>query len=89
MFRRLLTCLALLTGLAATGAPVHAEILEAVGERIEAGATHLPGSGDAAIEATARLKPGCVRAAASVSQPSAIVEVSAPCVRIRIDRAYE
>lgn len=35
MLRRLLACLALLTGLAAVGAPAHATIVEVVGAQVE------------------------------------------------------
>ena len=89
MLRRLLACLALLTGLAAAGAPAQAEVAAALASRIEASSvsetvsrTATPAAGSVLPRAT---KPG------KAALPKAIFRrlFRTPSVYLSSDRARE
>lgn len=89
MLRRLLACLALLTGLAAAGAPAQAELVTALATRMEVGAAAQPGPGSVAIaqfrELPRRVEPAIVGAPVQALKRRA----PAPAVFIGSDRARE
>lgn len=89
MLRRLLACLALLTGLAAAGAPAQAEVAAAMTARFEAGAS-------ASVTADRQSKPA--RAFRGLPLDFRVIKWDvekasevrpAPAVRIGSDRARE
>ncbi len=90
MFRKLLACLALLTGLAAAGAPAQAELAGALASRIEASATLAkPASG---IAAAVSGQPRTSRSSSAMADnPAPRVDCSPqrPGVRLGCDRARE
>ena len=90
MFRKLLACLALLTGLAAAGAPAQAEMAGALASHLEASATLAkPASG---IAAAASGQPGTNRCGAAVAEspaPRVACSPQRPGVRLGCDRARE
>lgn len=88
MLRKLLACLALLTGLVATGAPAQAEVAAALSSRVVATARAEACSSQAAIVIAQALP---VRSSAIVA-PDHLVSpdrAQAPSVYYGIDRARE
>lgn len=90
MLRRLLACLALLTGLTAAGAPVHAQVIAEVAAQADAGL--------AETAARTRVPPLVARGVASIAIPAFEPAVRSydqvdvclsPPVRTGIDRARE
>lgn len=88
MLRKLLACLALLTGLTAAGAPAQAEVAIAMASRVEASATREAGS--QLVSAAAIVLPRKAEPAIAAA-PSTIVDRPAhqPAVRLGSDRARE
>ncbi len=89
MIRKLLACLAFLTGLAAAGVPAQAEMAVALASRSEASATVDTVSIGAVAVATCAFPRG-----SKAAVPVARVAISAhpalsPAVRLRSDRARE
>lgn len=89
MLRRLLACLALLTGLAAAGTPAQAHMVEALASRMEASQ-----AGHSAVRT--RVQPATVLPTArpliergARPAPPALFSQPAPRVRTGIDRARE
>ena len=89
MLRRLLACLALLTGLTAAGAPAQAEVAHAMAAHIEASATGATTARSQAAVAIARRPVGHIYAASSVVRPLADQPRTARAVLLRSDRARE
>jgi hypothetical protein len=89
MLKRLLACLALLTGLAAAGAPAHAVAYDAASGVERAADTENPCQGEVSIG----LRTACqVLVAPRVTGPgqtAAVLSVVIPTVQMGIDRAYE
>ena len=87
MLRKLLTCLALLTGLAAAGAPAQAEVVSALASRMEASATGHTVSRSASVVVVA-LRP-CTPGAVIEMIVAPLIEcvVHAAGVLVGIDRA--
>lgn len=89
MLRRLLACLALLTGLSAAGAPVQAHMAEAEVAHIEAGLTIAP-SEPAKLAKAAHVSEAAECANVPACWPAALASTSfARSVQLRIDRARE
>ncbi|NTZ42092.1 hypothetical protein G7A66_03075 [Altererythrobacter sp. SALINAS58] len=89
MIRRILTLLALMTGLAATAAPAGASVAEALAGRIEAGEQ---GQGvEAAVLMQARLTVASSGSElpASIERPLAISFGTKAPVLLPVDRAHE
>lgn len=89
MLRRLLTCLALLTGLAAAGAPAQAEVANALAAHVEASASGVSAARSQVAVAIARPANGLSYAVASLVLPLAEQPAAAPAVRLGSDRARE
>lgn len=89
MLRRLLACLALLTGLAAAGAPAQAEVVSAVASRIEASAEGATAVRRTAELAVARPLPSRAFAEASTARPMLESPPAIPTVQLGSDRARE
>ena len=87
MLRRLLTCLALLTGLAAAGAPAQAEVVAALASRMEASAAGEAVSHRSSVVIVAPLPstPEAVDDMAVAPLSDRVVHV--PAVLVEIDRA--
>ncbi len=90
MFRRLLTCLALITGLAAAGAPANAAVLDALSEQVSASSAPCQQSNQSQCEcvvqpATSPSKGDPIKVC-KVRKP---VVVYIPTVYFGADRAYE
>lgn len=90
MLRRLLTCLALITGLAATGTPASAAAMQAVEGQVQSAFnTQSPGNGQLCekraapdrIRARNARTPGC--------RPARTITVILPVVYLRADRSLE
>ncbi|MEH6685408.1 MAG: hypothetical protein V7664_13005 [Qipengyuania sp.] len=89
MLKRLLACLALLTGLAAAGAPAHAVVYDAASGVERAADTEKPCHGEVSIRLhTARHSLAAPRATGP-GQPAPVLSVVIPTVQMGIDRAYE
>ena len=90
MLRRLLTCLALITGLAAAGAPVSAIAVEAQGQRTESSVC-LAESGKElrcdCIERTDRQNAG--KKGSQACKPRKPIVIYLPPLYLGIDRAHE
>ena len=90
MFRRLLTCLALITGLAAAGAPANAAVLDAFSEQVSAASAPCQQGKTAQCECV-------VQPATSPSKGDPIkvcktrkpVVIFIPTIHFGADRAYE
>ena len=89
MLRRLITLLALLTGLAAAGAPAHAVVYSAAsGVEVAAGAEK-PCKGEACERRAAARRSLDGPRTAKPCKPEPFVTVFIPTVQFGIDRAYE
>ena len=88
MLRKLLACLALLTGLAATGAPAQAEVAAALSSRVVATARAEACSSQAAV-VIARALPGRPAANVAPDHTGNLDRAQAPSVYYGIDRARE
>ena len=89
MLRRFLACLALLTGLAAAGAPAQAEIAMALASQMEASATGQTASRHASVEVALPLSATPTSGIETRVEPLSGATAPAPTVRIRCDRARE
>lgn len=90
MLRRLLACLALITGLAATGTPAHARMMLDYGQQVENSASSTQGSAQTPcnlpsqrVNAQGRtvVQPGC--------PPRKPIVIYIPTVQLGPDRARE
>lgn len=90
MFRRLLTCLALITGLAAAGAPANAAMIEVLSEQVGASSVSSQSGNSELVECAAQPLSSPRKtdrwAVCTSCQHAAIV---IPTTYIGIDRAYE
>lgn len=89
MLRRFLACLALLTGLTAAGAPVQAEMANALASHVEASASGVPTARSQVTIAIARPALGRPFAVESPARPFADQIEAAPAVLLGSDRARE
>lgn len=89
MLRKILACLALLTGLAAAGTPVQAEVTNALATQVQVSASAQPSVGPSAI--ALRRAPLRRTAPTTAVVPARLSGsyASAPAVRIGSDRARE
>lgn len=90
MFRRLLACLALITGLAAAAAPAHASVAESVGAQLEM--TQRVEDGTRAEESPCAERQRQQRqkgVKVTPCKPSEPVTVYIPTVQFGPDRAFE
>lgn len=90
MLRRLLTCLALVTGLAAFGTPVHAAVYQAAEAEVER-ATKVESTcrqDEADYREKSRTTSGKVRQKAPC-KPVQTITIVIPTVMFGADRAYE
>ena len=90
MFRRLLTCLALITGLAAAGAPANAAVMEALSGQVSASSAQCQQSKTTQCEcvaepATSPAKGDPVKAC-KARKP---IVIYIPTIHFGADRAYE
>ena len=89
MLRKLLACLALLTGLAAAGAPVQAEVATTLASRIEASAAEgMATRGQTSVAPARRTAPRKVKPA-SGNGPLLRTVFRVPTVHLHGDRARE
>ena len=89
MLRRLITLLALLTGLAAAGAPAHALVYDAgAGVELAAGAER-PCKSDTCECPGAVRQSLANRRTAKPCKPAPVITVVIPTVQLGADRAYE
>ena len=88
MLRKLLACLALLTGLTAAGAPAQAEVAHALASHIEASATGVAAARNQTAVAIALPAVGRPFAAASLAGPIP-AQPAVSAVLLRSDRARE
>lgn len=88
MLRRLLACLALLTGLAATGTAARAEAITTA-LQVEASVTAIRGQATQPASVSARSRPAFDRADTQPVPFIADVPYAAPSVRLLSDRARE
>jgi len=89
MIRKILACLALLTGLAAAGAPAQAEVASALATQMEVSASAQPSVGPSAIALRSAPLRRTAPTTALVSARSFGPDASARAVRIGSDRARE
>lgn len=90
MFRRLLACLALLTGLAAVGTPAHAGVAAVFGIQLELAEKSDSSGRQADSDCAERARQQQVRGErAAPCRPSKTVTIVIPTVQLGIDRAYE
>ena len=89
MLRKLLACLALLTGLAAAGTPVQAEVAAAVASRVEASAFEGAAARGQAVAPSARRVVGGKFPAAAGARPLLRTVLRVPVVQLGSDRARE
>jgi hypothetical protein len=89
MLRKLLACLALLTGLAAAGAPAQAEVAVALAARVEASASGSDCAHQAGAAAPARTPARYARTAACVACGDSDLRLAPVSARVRVDRARE
>lgn len=90
MLRRLITLLALLSGLAATGAPAQAMVYSAAAAGVElAAGAEKPCKGESCDCVHANRRAIGTVHAAKPSQPVCVVTVTIPTVQLGIDRAAE
>lgn len=90
MLRRILACLALITGLAATGTPAHARMMLDYGHQVENSASTSQGSSQASCSVSGQrvnaqgkviAQPGC--------PPRKPIVIYIPTVQLGTDRARE
>ena len=89
MLRKLLACLALLTGLTAAGAPAQAEMAQALTARVEASASGVTAARSQVAVAMARPAHGASYATTRLVRPLADRPAAAPAVLLGSDRARE
>lgn len=89
MLRRLLACLALLTGLAAAGVPAQAEVAASLSARVEASATGIAAPGGQTQLAMSRPAFTPPVTDGQRIEPARTNEPLAPTVRLHSDRARE
>ncbi len=89
MFRRLITCLALITGLAASGAPLNAAMLAQVDRSVAASQCALVDSENHHVCVT---RPAALPGRSGLTAPRPVLNslaIMPPSVWIGPDRAYE
>jgi len=89
MLKRLLACLALLTGLAAAGAPAHAVVYAAASGVERAADTENPCQGEVSIRLSMARHSLAAPLATGPGEPAPVFSVVIPTVQMGIDRAYE
>lgn len=89
MLKRLLACLALLTGLAAAGAPAHAVAYDAASGVERAADTENPCQGEVSIDPRTARHSLVAPRATGPGQPAPALSGFIPTVQMGIDRAYE
>lgn len=89
MLRKLLACLALLTGLAAAGAPLQAEVATAMASRVEAGPTESAAPRGQAPAASARRAGSSKMSSTAAKRPLLRTVVRVPVIELQSDRARE
>lgn len=89
MLRKLLACLALLTGLAAAGVPAQAEIAVALASRVEASARSDTIARIAKVQGAETSPMAPHPAMANAPVPAKASPPAAPTVRLGSDRARE
>lgn len=89
MLKRLLACLALLTGLAAAGAPAHAVVYDAASGVERAADTENPCQGEVSIRLSTARHSLAAPLATGPGEPAPVFSVVIPTVQMGIDRAYE
>ena len=89
MFRRILTLLAILTGLAAVGAPAHAVAFDTGSGVVLAAGAEKPCKGEARECDTAVDQPTGSSRKVKVPKPAPVVRILIPTVQMGVDRAYE
>ena len=89
MLRRLLTCLALITGLAAVGAPVTASAAEAMSEQVSNGVCQAESGREQRCECDERKETRPFAKKKSGCKPRKPVLVSIPPLYLGVDRALE
>ena len=89
MIRKLLACLALLTGLAAASSPVQAEVAAAMASRMEASAAEGASTRDQAVAAPARRVVPRKYAPASGAKPLVKTVLRVRTVQLGSDLARE
>jgi len=89
MLKRLLACLALLTGLAAAGAPAHAVVYDAASGVERAADTENPCQGEVSIRLSTARHSRAAPLATGPGEPAPVFSVVIPTVQMGIDRAYE
>jgi len=90
MIRRLLTCLALITGLAAAGAPANAAVMEALSEQVSSASSAALSGKSARVECNVQCDADPIKGdplrACKRSEP---VVIYIPTIQFGADRAYE
>ncbi len=90
MLRRLLTCLALITGLASLGAPAEARMMLEFGQQVENGAPASQGGQQAACKsAPQKANPQGKTTGQAACPPRRPVVIYIPTVQLGPDRARE
>ncbi|TMM49727.1 hypothetical protein [Qipengyuania marisflavi] len=90
MFRRILACLVLITGLAAAGAPAHAGFTEALNARLEMTQKRdETQKSDEQLCAERQRQQRLKGERAKPCQPSAPITIIIPTVQFGADRAFE
>ncbi len=90
MFRRLLTCLALITGLAAAGAPANAAVMDALSEQVSASAAPCQQASNAQCECVVQPSTSPSKGdPIKVCKTRKPVVVYIPTIHFGADRAYE
>ena len=89
MLRKLLACLALLTGLTAAGVPAQAEIVTALASQVEASARSDTVTRIATVQGAEPSRMAPHPAMAKGPAPAKASHPAAPTVRLRSDRARE
>lgn len=90
MLARLLACLALITGLAAVGAPAQAAVLQAASQQVASGAQQAqPGKSESCADADQRAMQGSARDGLTRCGSRKRVIIYLPTVLFGPDRAFE
>jgi len=90
MLRRILTCLALITGLASVGAPAQARMMLDFGQQVENGPTSSQGGQQAACRtASPKAIPQGKTSTLPACPPRKPVVIYIPTVQLGPDRAHE